>query len=221
MMIRRSVRRGISLLEVLTALAIFMFSIVVISQMVDSAARTALRSKRITQAGIYCEAKMAELVIGTQPLQSTDLTALENADAGWQYSITCEPQSWTAVQSNGTNITGLNLVHVTVRFENEVEHSLARVILDPQLRIPIADPTTNSSSSGSGSGSGSASGSGAGGGSTSGGGSGGKSGGTPGGGRGTGGTPGGGRGTGGSPGGGTGTGGTPTPSPGGGRPGGR
>src|SRR5262249_38123538 len=54
MIVRRSVRRGISVLEVLTALAIFMLSIVVISQMVDSAARTAMRSKRLTQAGIYC-----------------------------------------------------------------------------------------------------------------------------------------------------------------------
>jgi uncharacterized membrane protein YgcG len=226
MIVRRKVRRGISLLEVLVSLAIFMLSIVVISQMVDSAARSAVRSKRITQAGIYCEAKMAEIVIGTQPLSSTDFTALENADAGWHYAINCEPQTWSNVTSNNTSINGLNLVRVTVRFENEVEHSLTRVVLDPQLRVPIADPTSNSSSSGSGSGSGSASGSGSGSGGSGAGGSpggGGKAGGGKPGGSATGapsgGSPGAGRGTGGAPGGGAG--GTPSPAPGGGKTGGK
>jgi Tfp pilus assembly protein PilV len=222
MIIRRKVRRGISLLEVLVSLAIFMLSIVVISQMVDSAARSAVRSKHITQAGIYCEAKMAEIVIGTQPLSSTGFTSLENADAGWQYAINCEPQTWSNVTSNNTSINGLNLVRVTVRFENEVEHSLTRVVLDPQLRVPIADPTSNSSSSASGSGSGSASGAGSGSGGSGAGGSsggGGKAGGGSGGGK-----PGGSAGgapAGGSTGAGRGTGGAPTPAPTGGKTGGK
>ncbi len=156
MMRRRNTKRaGISLLEVLTALAIFMLSIVVISQMVNSGARTADRSRRLTQAGVLCEARMSAILAGV-PTDDGD-------DPGWQYDVSYEPQDWTQVQvnnSSGTgqaasgNVTGLTVVHVTVRYGNEVEYTLTRTMLDPSLRTSQADPASTSTPGGSSGGSG-------------------------------------------------------------------
>jgi hypothetical protein len=154
---RRS-RAGLSLLEVLTALAIFLLSIVVISQMVDSAAQTALRAQLLTRAGIYAESKMAEVAAGIEPLQSIYMQPLEEGGPGWYYTIQVEPESWTEVDIDGQQVVGLNLVSLTVGFSggrvtNEVEQTLTRVLLDPQLRMPAADPViegTAGTSSGTG-----------------------------------------------------------------------
>jgi prepilin-type N-terminal cleavage/methylation domain-containing protein len=152
-MIRRQARRrsGLSLLEVLIALAIFLLSVVVISQMVSSAAQRGLRSKRMTQAAILCQAKMDEIVAGTQPLQSAGSRPLEGAEAGWAYTVVVEPQSWSAVSSGGqVGASGLNTVHVTVvwtgtQMGGPVEFQLSRLVMDPQLRVPAQTPTSSSS----------------------------------------------------------------------------
>jgi hypothetical protein len=151
-MIRRQhpPRKGLSLLEVLTALAIFLFSVVVISQIVDSASRTAIQSQRLTQAALLCESKMAELAAGVLPLQSTGLMPIEEAGEQWSYAVECEPQDWTNVTVDGQSTTGLYVVHMTVLWQSgrpneELEYSLSRVILDPRIRVPAAEATTTTS----------------------------------------------------------------------------
>jgi prepilin-type N-terminal cleavage/methylation domain-containing protein len=157
-MILRQVRRrsGLSLLEVLIALAIFLLSVVVLSQMVDSAAQRGLRSKRMSQAAVLCEAKMGEIVAGVQPLQSAGAQPLEGADANWSFMVVVEPQSWSSVASGGqVGSSGLNMVHITVvwagpQIGGPVEYTLSRLVMDPHLRVPAQTPTSaNSTSSGS------------------------------------------------------------------------
>jgi Tfp pilus assembly protein PilV len=160
-MVQRQARRrfGLSLLEVLVALAIFLLSVVVISQMVSSAAQRGIRSKRMTQAAILCQAKMDEIVAGTQPLQANGPQPLEGAGPGWAYTVVVESQSWSTVSSSSggqaAGVAGLNTVHVTVVWSGEpvggpVEFRLSRLVLNPQLRVPAQTPTsTNSTSSGS------------------------------------------------------------------------
>lgn len=130
-----------SLLEVLTALAIFLLSVVAVSQMVDSAAQTALRAQRLTRAGLYAESKMAEIVAGIQPLENVFEAPLEEAGPGWYYSVLVEPESWTMVTVDGQTVAGLNLVAVTVGYQggraaSNVEQTLTRVVLHPALRVP-------------------------------------------------------------------------------------
>lgn len=147
-------RSGLSLLEVLTALAIFMLSVVVISQMVSSASRTAVRSERLSKAAILCESKMAELVTGIEPLQAVSMEQfLTETEPGWFYSVMVEPQTWTAVPLEGQNVPALNTVQVTVLWSAEadrVEYTLTRTMLDPRFRVPAAEaaPTTTSSDAG-------------------------------------------------------------------------
>lgn len=134
-------RRGMSLLEVLTALAIFFISAVSLTQMVDSASNSATYAKRLAKAQLLAETKMDEIVAGALPLSNGGGTITEETE-GWSYTVTSNAESWSSVQdaSTGQSITGLSTVIVTVSFSVQgvqpVEYSISRIILDPQLRQP-------------------------------------------------------------------------------------
>jgi hypothetical protein len=152
---RVGVRRGLSLLEVLASLAIFVFSAAALTQMTESASNAALRARRLTKAQLFAETKMDEVIAGILPLSSTSGPIPEEIE-GWQYNLAVTPEDWSAVQdgSSGT-VNGLNAVIVTVSFQPpgatlpSVEYSLSRLILAPSLRqaIPLPQPTPPASSS--------------------------------------------------------------------------
>lgn len=156
-------RAGLSLLEVLTALAIFFLSIVVISQMVDQASRTAQKAARLTKAALLAENVMSELSAGVRQLASSGQEAVQDSEAGWLVSVQAQPESWAQLQDGTGTGYGLHLVHVQVVWQNaagypETEHTLSRVIMDPALRqspsfgtISAAAASGASSSAGSGS----------------------------------------------------------------------
>lgn len=152
-----------SLLEVLTSLAIFIFSAYALTQMVDNASDAATRARRLAKAQLLAETKMDEIVAGILPMSSTSGPIQEEIE-GWMYQVSVSPESWSSVQdpSTGSNITGLNSVIVTVTFSltgaAPIEYSLSRIVLDPQLRqsapIPVPPASSSSSSSSGSSGSG-------------------------------------------------------------------
>jgi len=139
-----------SLLEVLTALAIFIFSAYALTQMVENASTAASKARRLAKAQLLAETKMDEVIAGAIPLSSGGGTIDEEV-AGWSYTVTVNPETWSAVQDPSTNqsITGLNTVIVTVDFSmtgaEPIEYSISRMVLDPRLRVP-APPSTSSSS---------------------------------------------------------------------------
>ncbi len=57
-------RRGISLLEVMLAIAILGGSMAVIVQMVHTGSRAAIRARELTQAQIHAESVMSQIVSG-------------------------------------------------------------------------------------------------------------------------------------------------------------
>jgi type II secretory pathway component PulJ len=162
--LRRAARRkGLSLLEVLTALAIFFMSIVVISQMVDQASRSALKAARLAKAAVFADTVLAELGAGARALASSGQEALPDAETGWLCSIETQPESWTQLQENLGTGYGLHIVNITVVWQNaagypEVEYKLSRVLLDPALKqtnsfgspSTLYDPTAGLSSQTSG-----------------------------------------------------------------------
>lgn len=140
-------RRGISLLEVLAALAIFFFTAAAITQMVDSASQAAQRARRLTKAELLAETKIDEITAGILPLASGGGPIEE--EQGWTYSVTVTPESWTSVtDASGNAITGLSSVVVTVSAgagSQLVEYSLSRILLDPSLRLPAQQQQNGSS----------------------------------------------------------------------------
>lgn len=143
-----------SLLEVLASLAIFIFSAYALTQMVDTASNAATKARRLAKAQLLAETKMDEVIAGVLPLSNSSNAITEEVE-GWNYSVTVNPESWSAVQDASTNesITGVNTVIVTVNYSmtgaEPIEYSISRIVLDPRLRMP-APPATSSSTTGMG-----------------------------------------------------------------------
>ena len=127
-----SPRGGLTLLEILLALAIFFGSLVVLSQLAWNGSRAAVQARLKTQAIIRCEAKLAEVLAGAETLQpKTRVPFPDNAAWSWSLSI------------SETVYPDLLQLDVTVshagnsRLAN-VEFSLRRWMRDPSLFLDAA-----------------------------------------------------------------------------------
>jgi type II secretion system protein I len=140
-------RRGLSLLEVLVALAIFLMSMIVIGQLITLGGDRALDVQNRGLAAQLCQSKLAEVVAGVVPLESQPETPFEE-DSTWLWSLDCEPHAVPGLWS----VT----VHVTRQQAGptRVGCSLSQVVLDPAQRGSTADVVQiisgTSSSTGSG-----------------------------------------------------------------------
>jgi type II secretion system protein I len=83
---RKNRSRGLSLLEVILALAILGISMAAIGQLFFLGARSATQATLRNEANILADTKMAELVAGILEPQSTGQTGIAEAP-GWVYSI--------------------------------------------------------------------------------------------------------------------------------------
>ncbi|HEY1381192.1 MAG TPA: hypothetical protein VGF55_30610, partial [Gemmataceae bacterium] len=92
-----------SLLEVLVALAIFLFSLVALSQLIDVGSDRARDVQWLGQASTIAQSRMAELMAGSIALTSQPDTACDE-DPDWSWSLNAEPD----------NAPGLYRVKVTV-----------------------------------------------------------------------------------------------------------
>lgn len=120
-------RQGLSLLEVLVAMAIFLFALIVIGRLVTIGADRAVDVQFQSEAVLHCQSKMAEVVAGAVPLTSQAEVPLDE-DPDWLWSMDCE------------QATVAGLWNVTVRVHRlrpgaeQVESTASRMILDPSLR---------------------------------------------------------------------------------------
>lgn len=119
-------RRGLSLIEVLLALAILLLSIIAIGRLVDvgtdhgNAARASTRGTRLAQS------KMAEVEAGVIALSGEASGAFDGDDAAWNYTV--------SPQAAGPP----NLYTVTVTVSRTVdgrpfELALTQMIFDPTM----------------------------------------------------------------------------------------
>lgn len=140
MSFRRYYRPGMSLLEVLVAMAIFLFSVIAIAHVIGQAGDRAVDVQRQSQAIQICQAKMAEVIAGAIPLGSQGDVALDE-DPDWHWSLDAQPG----------NVPGLWNVNIKVSRPGpggNIETSLSQLVLDPSLRgnntQPILTPDTPS-----------------------------------------------------------------------------
>lgn len=124
---RASSRRGLSLLEIVLALAIFFGALAVLSQMAWNGARAAVQARLKTQAIIRCEAKLAEVLAGYERMQSRGHVPFPDNSA-WTWSLSVYETTYpdllqvdVSVQHGGNS-----------RMAN-TEFSLRRWIRDPAL----------------------------------------------------------------------------------------
>jgi prepilin-type N-terminal cleavage/methylation domain-containing protein len=124
-------RRGLSLLEVLLALAILGGCLATIGTLIRLGSRGAIEARELTSAQILCEGKLAEFTSGIQFPEPGGPYYFEMAeDAGWVYYVDMAPLPQP----------GLLSLTVTVAQDNQLEPlkkplsvSLTRWMQDPNL----------------------------------------------------------------------------------------
>jgi hypothetical protein len=137
---RGATRPGLSLLEVLTATAIFLFALIAIGRLIVLAGTLASDVHLQAQAAQMAQAKLAEVNAGVVPLNSQSDVPFDE-DPEWQWSLDAEPDS---------SITGMYRVQVRVsrqRGGSKVESTLHQFILDPALRGSALDAAQGTTSS--------------------------------------------------------------------------
>jgi len=132
--------RGLTLLEVILAIAILGGCMAVIGELVRLGVRHAEEAREQTKAQLLCESKLEEIAAGVTPLESASMVPFE-LDPEWTYTI----------ESASLNEQGLIQVRVTVQpAESERLHPIAftliRWMLDPSLAL--GDNSTGSTTEG-------------------------------------------------------------------------
>jgi type II secretion system protein I len=126
-------RPGLSLLEVLVALAIFLMSFIAIGRLVTFSTDHALDVQMQSQATQMAQSKLNEVIIGSLPLSSQSGTI--DQDTAWNWSVDAEQGDLAALWT------------VKVRVwrqvdDHEVESTLTQMVLDPTYRGSIFDQMT-------------------------------------------------------------------------------
>ncbi len=118
----RSRKEGLSLLEVILAIAILGTSMAIIGQVFFAGYRSAVKARDLSDATILCDSVMAELAAGSIDFESTSGATIPNIP-GWEYSV-------NTVQSD---VSGLLLTTVAVNRQssNVVSMSIVRMLPDP------------------------------------------------------------------------------------------
>jgi len=149
-------RAGLSLLEVLVALAVFLMALGGLFTLLNYATRRAQEVQMRSQAARLCQSKLAEVLSGALPLTGQDGAAFDE-DPDYQWSLTSEQGA----------VTGLWNITVKVSWGQGAggrqETALSQMVLDPSIigstqdtvQMTATDPSagtgTTSSSSASGS----------------------------------------------------------------------
>jgi Tfp pilus assembly protein PilV len=152
---RAGKRQGITLLEVIFALVIFMGSFVALNQLVSIATDNAIRVDQQSQATLLCQAKLAEINAGIVSLTASqgDYTPFtQSQDGGWSNTIDDNWQWKMMTTSEVEGVANLYLVQVWVMRETggkKVEVTLSQMVFDPTQRGSTADvPSTGSTTGG-------------------------------------------------------------------------
>ena len=125
-------RGGLSLLEVVLALAILLVSLVALGELVRLGLRNSQQAYDLSRAQLICESKLSEITAGLVPLEPVADVPLGSETlqpdlADWTYTLEIEP----------TNVPGLLAARLTVTnaaaSTDPVSFTLTRWVRDPVL----------------------------------------------------------------------------------------
>jgi type II secretory pathway pseudopilin PulG len=143
-LLARPRRAGLSLLEVVVALAILAFSIGAIGQLISMSTDRAVEVEREAQGSLLCQRKLAELLIGPNVPASSGYASFPDDEPSLQY------WQWKADVNPGANDL-VYQVQVSVQYDSgdgrTVEIQLGQMLLDPTQRGSNQDPTANTNNS--------------------------------------------------------------------------
>ncbi len=135
-------RSGLSLLEVLIALAIFLISLIGLGQLITISGERSLDVQQQGYAAQLCQSKLAEVLSGVVPVSGSQSEVPFDDDPDWHWSLDAQQNS----------ISGLWQIQVRVTRQRgdgkKIECVLNQLMLDPSLRGSTLDnPAANNSNS--------------------------------------------------------------------------
>ncbi|MFH1304254.1 MAG: prepilin-type N-terminal cleavage/methylation domain-containing protein [Planctomycetota bacterium] len=133
-------RSGLTLLEVLISLSIFLGALAAIGQLIGIGSRAALQAQLRTQAIMKCQSKLAEVLAGVQPMESVTQAAFEEDDDNWKWSLNVEPGAYE----------NLLMLTVSVTYSGASEmvttsYQLMRQVRDPAMLLDAANTVQSTS----------------------------------------------------------------------------
>ena len=122
----KNCRDGMSLLEVILAIAILGGALAIIGELIRIGSRNAASARDLSTAQLHCESKLAEVAAGVEPLEGGGGPLDETGE--WTYSVVSEP------------VDDLGLIGVTVTVQQDpaqiarpLSFTLTRWIIDPAV----------------------------------------------------------------------------------------
>ncbi len=134
------IRPGLTLLEVVVSLFIFLIAVTAIWQLMAAATDRAIDVKLQTQTSLHCQSKLAEVMIGDQPLAKTGgyQPWPDSEDQNLEWKMEADP-----AKSSQSDVVGLWEVKIWVRLKTPsggfVESLLSQMVLEPTLRGSTMD----------------------------------------------------------------------------------
>jgi len=120
-------RTGVTLLEVIFAMAIFLMAMVAIWQLMLLGSDRAMEVRLQARTSARCQGKLAEVIVSNTPISSAgSYSAFDDADADLQWKLEVSDE-----------IAGLKMVRVWVKGDlqgRSVETMLSQMVLDPATR---------------------------------------------------------------------------------------
>lgn len=137
-------RRGLSLLEVVLALAIFGMSLAMLGELIRIGARAASEARDLTTSQLYAESITAEIAAGVrQAAPVSEGTPLE-IDHDWLYSVKVEP-----VEQPGLVAVIVTVDRASDARSRRAAFTMRRWIQDPGLDLSPADNESGTTPAGS------------------------------------------------------------------------
>ncbi len=127
-----ALRAALTLFEVLLALAIFVGSLAVLSQLLSTGVRGAVKARLETEAIFRAESKMAEITAGAVPLEAVTGQA-EHDNSDWTYSVAISQGP-----SDTLFVVTVTSAHPGQTQSSSVDFSLSRLVRDPQVLLDAA-----------------------------------------------------------------------------------
>ena len=127
-------RDGLSLLEVVLAIAVLGGAMAAIGQLINIGHSNALDARDLSEAQILCDTKISEVSAGVLPTNTVSGAPITEAP-GWQYTLTVAKHD---------SIDGLLVVDCSVNqdpseFSLPVSFRLVRLIPDPDYQAELED----------------------------------------------------------------------------------
>jgi general secretion pathway protein I len=130
---QKRTRAGLTLLEVLISLAIFLGALTALSQLIGIGSRAAVQAQLRTQAILKCQSKLAEALAGAQPLESVSQAAFEDEE-NWKWSLDVQPGAY----ENMLQLT-VSVLYSGAGESVTASYQLTRQIRDPAMLLDAAN----------------------------------------------------------------------------------